>query len=287
MKKFVVFTVAAVVLLALSSPAVAQFGDVVYKIDGMDDVTVRNVEYRIVDGTSFTMDVYYPPDTDGTTPLPVVILTNGARDSRVKSVLGVGTREFDAYVSWAKLIAASGMNAVLYDSEQPDDLNVLVAYMQENAETLQIDAERIATLGFSSNCAAGLSYIMQTGRSHVKAAVFYYCAMITPDGQYHAEIDEFNENIPAPGERGFYLTTELEPISLLRFDLPVLVVRVGGEKNPSLDHFVSQSFEYGVPLTLINYNKGVHGFDTKQDTERTYEIIEFTLQFLKSNLEME
>jgi dienelactone hydrolase len=289
MKKLAVFAMAATLLLVVSSPAVAQFGEVVYKIDGMDDVTVRNVEFRVVDGTSFTMDVYYPPDMDSTSPLPVVILTNGARDSRVKSVLPVGTREFDIYVDWAQLIAASGMIAVLYDSEQPDDLIELVSYIQQNANALQIDGERIATLGFSSNCAVGLSYIMQTGREHVKAAAFYYCDMITPDGKFNAAIDEFNENMPGPGERGFYLTTELEPITLLRSDLPVLVVRTGehGGENPSIDHFVSQALVYAVPITLINYQEGMHGFDYQLDTTRSREIIAFTLQFLKSNLGVE
>ena len=52
MKKIAAFFVLLILLASLLS-AYAQLGSVVYEIDGMDEVTVQNVEYRTVDGTPF------------------------------------------------------------------------------------------------------------------------------------------------------------------------------------------------------------------------------------------
>ncbi len=289
MKKLAVFAIATVLGLAFSSPAIAQFGEVVYEIDGMDNVIVQNFVYRTVDGTALTMDVYYPPDMDSSLQLPAVILVNGFRDRFTQSAFGFSVRNTDINMSWGRLIAASGLIAVLYDSDQPDDLIELVSYIQQNAETLHIDGERIGTIAFSSSGTAALSYTMQPQRRYVKVAVFYYCDMITTDGKFDDLINGFNENFPNPGDRGIYLTSELERIRSLRSDLPVLIVRTGADhgENVTIDHFVGQALTRRVPLTLINYQEAMHGFDYRLDTERTYEIIEFTLQFLKSNLEVE
>ncbi len=286
MKKSTVFVV-LLIFMALFSSAHAQFGEVVYEVEGMDEVSVQNVEYRTVDGTPFTMDVYYPPGMESISPAPVVILVNGARDSRVQPFVGVQPKDFDTSVSWARLIAASGLISVLYESEQPDDLIELVAYILENAESLKIDPNRIGTMANSSNGTAAISYIMQPERTYIRAAVFYYCDMITPDGQYNNSLNDFYENFPRQGDRGFYLTTELEPIEKLRRDLPVLVVRTSRHngENPTIDHFVAEALERDAALTLINYNRGRHGFDYSQDNERSREIIEFTLEFLASNLD--
>ena len=74
----------------------------------MDQVTLANVEYK--DG--LTMDVYYPPDFDFTQNLPVVIFVNGFVDDEIRQEIGCKLKDAGIHISWAQLVAASGMVAM-------------------------------------------------------------------------------------------------------------------------------------------------------------------------------
>ena len=122
---------------------------------------------------------------------------------------------------------------------------------------------------------------MQDDRRYLKLAVFFYGHMLMPDNQYREEINR----LCAP--RGCY-AAELQDVRQLRKDLPLLIVRAGRDEvplvNESIDHFVSVATASDIPITFVDYQDGVHGFDFQQKNERSAEIIEQTLEFVRANL---
>ena len=57
-------------------------------------------------------DLYLPEKTEA--PAPVVVLVTGYPDSGFEERLGMKQMQIQAFKDWAKLLAASGMAAVIY-----------------------------------------------------------------------------------------------------------------------------------------------------------------------------
>ncbi|MGP0074235.1 MAG: helix-turn-helix domain-containing protein [Bryobacteraceae bacterium] len=89
---------------------------VVLQIPGMEAVTVeRDVPYAQANA-ALTMDIYRPPDSSVSTRLPAVVFVMGYSDLGSEIMLGCKLKEMEAYISWAKLVAASGMIGITYES---------------------------------------------------------------------------------------------------------------------------------------------------------------------------
>lgn len=69
---------------------------------------------------------------------------------------------------------------------------------------------------------------------------------------------------------------------------PILIARAGLDQIPtmddSIDHFVREALAKNVALTVANHPHGVHGFDNQTDDERSREIIQSAIAFMKSHL---
>src|SRR4051812_6068803 len=87
----------------------------VLSIPGMERTVCRNgIAYRSTDSGPLTMDTYYPADAPPGTGLPVVILVAGYSDTGYEKMLGRKFKDMAWSVSWAQLVAASGMVAISY-----------------------------------------------------------------------------------------------------------------------------------------------------------------------------
>src|SRR5215210_969808 len=83
---------------------------VVYRIPAMDAVNVRrDVEYRVTDAGSLTMDIYYPPGSKSESPTPAVVFVAGYPDPGFEAIVGCKFKEMGSYISWGRLMAASGL----------------------------------------------------------------------------------------------------------------------------------------------------------------------------------
>jgi len=51
-----------------------------------------------------------------------------------------------------------------------------------------------------------------------------------------------------------------------------------------MDRFVAKALAANLPLTLVNYAEGPHGFDLFADSDTSREIITSVLRFLRSTL---
>jgi dipeptidyl aminopeptidase/acylaminoacyl peptidase len=71
-------------------------------------------------------------------------------------------------------------------------------------------------------------------------------------------------------------------------DVPPLFLARAGRDHPALlegaDTFVRKAQERGVNLRVVDHPSGQHGFDTRDDDERSREIIRETLEFFVRHL---
>jgi hypothetical protein len=260
-----------------------------YNLPDMERVEVHNVVYRNIDDTTLTMDIYYPPVMEADERLAVVIFVVGYTDSAAQRIVGSHLKDWGPFTSWCRLTAAAELIAITHQTQQPDDIELLLEYIRENGASLNIDTDRIGIWSCSANSPTAISFAMQEDLKYLKFAVFYYSLMLTPDNQLREEIN----NLCAP--RGCY-AAELKDVKQLRKDLPLLIVRAGHDDvpyvNESIDHLVSLATEGDVPLTLVDYKEGIHGFDVKAfwpkaPHAKSGEIVRQTLEFMRSNLAIE
>lgn len=225
---------------------------IVYQIPAMDKVTVRQkVEFRRVNDTSLTMDIYYPPGVSKNLRLPVVIFNNGVGVAELP--------QWRVYKDWAKLIAANGMIAINYQSRRSSTLSdgeALIDYLLQHATEYKIDPDKIGLWTCSANARTGMRLAHKSRPENIKALVVYYGG---PDS-----------------------------LGRLRQDLPTLVVRAGLDAqflNINIESFVDQSFRQDARLEFVNYVNGIHAFDIYNNTDESKDIIKRTVDFLKNNLE--
>src|SRR5262245_2539163 len=84
---------------------------VVYRAPRTDAVRVqRDLQYRASETGSLSMDLYYPPDSEGAAQIPAVIIIPGFAGP----FKAVGWT-----ISWAELLAASGLVAITYSTVEP------------------------------------------------------------------------------------------------------------------------------------------------------------------------
>ena len=229
---------------ALDSPAVL-------KLAGMEQVQARRVFYKKSEADSLRFDLYAPLDLRAGEHRPVVIFANWKRTSMPEWML---------MTSWGKLVAASGLHAILYQSasDPTADLDELVTYVRRHGARLQIDGSRLALMTMSGNTVTALPFMTQAERDYIRCGVIYYGMIEKP---------------------------------LVRVDLPLLIVRAGLEGSAdlkrNLDEYIAQLLARNAPLTLINYPAGRHAFDLHDDNEQSRAIMKETLVFLARYLRAE
>lgn len=249
-----------------------------YALPGMDQVEVVNLTYAYLGEKPLTMDVYYPPGMESDAQLPVVVFGLGYRMSKE------ALRNSHQYTSWGKLVAAAGMAAITYDTEQPDqDLEILMAFIQDNASALRIDPTQMGMISCSANVPTVMSYLMQEHKEAVKFSIYYYGLSLTPDHKYAAEFGQSCD------ERGC-LVKELADVAYVDPELPLYIVKAGKDTipyiNEGMDHFIEYVQAEGAPVTVINFEEGRHGFDT-MTTDESSEILADTVRFMLESFGLE
>ena len=68
---------------------------------------------------------------------------------------------------------------------------------------------------------------------------------------------------------------------------PLLIARAGRDLpqlNEAIDYFVQQALKKNVMLDLLNHAIGQHGFDGRDDDDRTRDILRRTVEFIRFHL---
>ncbi|HEU4404995.1 MAG TPA: BTAD domain-containing putative transcriptional regulator [Polyangiaceae bacterium] len=191
------------------------------------------------------LDLYAPA---GPGPAPLVVVVDGAQGD---------LRGWPAYRDWARLLAASGMAAALYDGETAEDADRALAFVRDNAARLGVDPSRVCVWASSANARVGVRLPLREGWGELDCAVYYYGAM------------------EAYG---------------VRPDLPALVVRAGRDQrsiNDRVDEWTRAALAANAPLTLYNATSLRHGFDVYDDDDASRRLIRDTVSFLRRHLGLE
>jgi hypothetical protein len=125
--------------------------NVVYKITGMEVLRVRrDLTYRSTSGAGLLMDVYYPSVSPSKHP-PTMLLPMAYPDPTA------GVRSYAPLTSWARLMAASGMAAVVYGAEAPEeDVHAVLRQLRSDADALGLDIDRFGLFAASGNVSVRL-----------------------------------------------------------------------------------------------------------------------------------
>jgi len=255
---------------------------IVYEAEGMRDVAVRRgLAYRDTPDGALTMDVYYP--TKGAeAPPATVVFVNGYSDAGVRAMLGCALKEMASFVSWAQLIASSGLAAVVYETGRDPavDAQSIIAYLQTHAGPLGVDVRRLGLWACSGHGPNALSVLMhEASRNIVSCAVFCYCFMFDVDGRglVAAASQKFGFANPVSGT-----------VDDLPRGTPLFVARAGLDDlaglNETIDRFVARGLQLNLPLTVVNHPTGPHAFDILHDSDGSRQVIQHIVKFLQLRL---
>lgn len=256
---------------------------VAYEVAGMNEVIVKkDIPYLKSSDSALKMDVYYPPDFDFRMKIPAIVFVFGYTNEGQLKTAKHQLRTWSPYTSWCRVVAASGMAAIVYETIEPEnDLKSLIKYIISNTDKLSIDVDKIGAYSCSANTPTEMAYILNDPDCTFKCVVVYYGVFLTKGFKHISTIDTLSQNM------GFVTPRLSEPASWNK-KVPILIVHAGKDfvphTNESLTSFVSEAVVQNVPVTLIIHSEGVHAFDINTDNESTRQIIRNTLEFWKFHL---
>jgi hypothetical protein len=268
-----------VAMTAMTPQEIAKKG-LVYDMPEAGNVEVRcDLEFTGADGSILSMDMYLPPGERGAPP--VVVLVSGYKDEGAQKIFGCGFKGMQSNVSWARLIAASGMAAVMYTNREPaGDFLAMLSHVHRSASILGVDGGRLGLWASSGHVPVALSALMRGATVRVTCAALLYGFTLDLDGGSGVANNA--------RQFGFVTPCAGKSVDDVAKDVPIFLARAGRDHFPGLneamDRFVAKSLAANVPLTLVNHARGPHGFDLFDDSETSREIVRGALGFLRREL---
>lgn len=257
---------------------------VVYRVPDMDKVVVKSdLKYTTTNDPNLLMDVYIPPKMAKAERRPAVVFIHGGAGAQFKP------KDWGIYKSWGRLIAASGMVAVTFThrlgypkpllAEAASDVTAAINYVRVNADSLNIDKERLCLAAFSAGGPL-LSLGMRDRPEYVRCLVAFYAFLDIQQSESH-RTNESSE-----------MVKRFSPITYLANDAgklaPLFIARAGLDEipsmNDSIDRFISEALSKNASIMVGNHPQGVHGFDNQNDDDRSREIIRNAIDFMKLHL---
>ncbi len=238
---------------------------IVLEVPGADAVVIRrDVPYALIDGERLTMDIYRSAGPGNDQLMPAVLFVIGYPDEGMRKVVGCNAKDMASYVSWAQLMAVSGLAAITYTTRRPaTDVHEVLRCVRAHAE-FGIDGERIGVWACSGSVPTALSVLM-TPEARVKCAALCYGYMMDFDGS--TSVAE------AAGAFRFASPCTGRAFEDLPVDVPLFVARAGKDEMPHLnvtiDRFVAKALATNLTLTLQNHRTGPHAFDIVDDSDES------------------
>ena len=250
----------------------------------LQDVTVQTVKYSGQASNALSMDIYYPPGPSASrAPQPVVILVTGHVDAAIEATLGCKLKDTEQYRSWARLLAVSGMVAITYENQIPvDDIVAVVNHVQNNADALGVDLQRLGVWSCSANVPNALA-LMISRQASISCAGFLYGFMLDPVGKTFVA--------DAAAHSGFAAPNGDKSIADVPAETAMHIVRAGADQvpgiNATIDDFCARALQRNLPLTLVNHAQAPHAFDLLDNTDLTRMVIQDMLNFFTFHLQVE
>ncbi|MBN1241003.1 MAG: hypothetical protein JXB36_21065 [Gammaproteobacteria bacterium] len=255
---------------------------VVLSVPGSESVILRrDIVYLRSDAGEQTLDIRYPPVSERHRQIPAVLFVAGYPDAQLEAQIGKKPKETAPLVSWAELIAASGLAAVTYTNCDPaSDARAVLEHVLRNDPVLGIDPDRLGLFACSGNVPNALAMLMGPHGERLKCAVLCYGFMLDEEG---------DETVAAAARTwGFVNPCAGNSVDALPAGVPLFVARAGQDGipgiNASIDRFAALALAANKPVTLMNVADAPHGFDLFHDEESSREAIRCMLTFMRFHL---
>lgn len=248
-----------------------------------DAYQVEGGTYRVEDGPTYRYDAYLPEPMPELPPPTVVLVHGDGPPAFLREA-----RSWGQYRSWGALIAASGMAAITFDHGSTEDrtrigpvvgeIDALIATIERDAQRWGIDGRRLCVW----SCSAGVpfGFVAAIDRPSVRCQVAFY-------GPLDLRTDDTRTDPMASAVD----LAEYSPITHLerrRGAIPPLFIAKAGLDRPgingSIDAFVARAGELASPVRLMEHPEGRHAFDVLDDDDRSREIIEASVGFMRTHL---
>lgn len=247
-------------------------------VPGMEAVAVKRIPFSTGASSQLNLDAYYPPEI----PLggaPVVIFVGGYPGPAFTKLMGCAFKDMGAYVSWAQLLACSGIIGINYENEDPvKDAEAVVKFIQSNANDLGIDVHRVAIWSCSGNVPTALSLLTNRDLG-LSCAVLLYGYTLDLAG--HTSVNDMSTQF------GFANPMRGKDITDIH-KIPTLLVRAGLDELPGLNESMGRFVQYALtnnqPLSVINHPEGAHAFDLIEHTDSSRAVIRSVVDYLCTNL---
>lgn len=229
-------------------------------VAGMEAVEVHShLEYPTRDGGAQRWDLY--GGAPGSAKEAVLLVHGGP----IPGDLETTPADWGIFQSLARMLAASGLATVVFNhrffsleaaSTAMNDIEDLLSHLR---------AERVCLWVFSGGGAL-LGRILRDTPASVRCVVAYYAPLHAKTSEFSAAdaIEENNGRMPA-----------------------LLVARAGLDMpklNKTIDRFIAVALRKNATIDVMNHPTGQHGFDCRDDNERTREILRRTVEFVRAHL---
>jgi dienelactone hydrolase len=257
---------------------------IVYTIPGMDQVQVRkDLTYKRTPNRDLTADVYMPPNLSGGDGRPGVVFIHGGY---LPPNLRTQPKDWGVFISYGQALAASGLIGITFNhryygpaylATAQSDIAHLLSYIRDRADQFALDRDNISLWAFSGGGPL-VSWVIRDTPSFVRCLVLYYAILEmqpnsqdTPAAIRDAKLDEFSP------------VSQLQ--TLEKETLPIFIARAGLDRralNETIDRFIQTALSRNVTLDFANHAGGRHGFDILDDEHRSREIIQRTIDFIRT-----
>jgi hypothetical protein len=223
---------------------------------GVDRVSVEKHTYG-----ELPFDLYRP---EGEGKRAAVVFVFGIPDPGAVAFFGAPFKDWQSYVDWARLVAASGMIAVLYQNREPADVSALFAHLRAHEDELGLNG-RYLVFAASGHGPQGLWTI---AHEQVGGAVLLY---------------PYTLDVAAEAAAMHFAAPPVTVDELPR--VPILVVKAGRDATPNLnaklDAFIAAVRASDRPVSLVEHAEGPHAFDIVDDSPRSREVVDEILAYLQ------
>ena len=321
MRRFRMHLVLATILVITPMPGAARAQNrdpaktpVVYSVPGMTQAVVRSgVVFDKTSATPLALDAYLPRGPRKGERRPAIVFISGAE--RVRHWRWFITWGQLAAAHGLVGIVPDKRYPRGFDGTRAgsEDTEKLLAFLQTQGDTLGIDPQRICLWTFSAGgrlTAVGLQPAKTSGpdaSSGTRQAWMpalpgsggmSQAGMPAPPGSvrclvsFYGVLDMSSEVSSASSEaEREMLLKRYSPVQALESLVasggkspPVFIARAGRDSafiNNGIDRFAEAALRLNVPITVINYADGDHGFDGVNDTPQSRSIIMAALRFVQ------
>ena len=242
----------------------------------------RDRTYRTDAHGDLLLDAYLPATGNG--PWPAVLLINGDAEEPVIA----RAKDWGVYRSYGEHLAARGLVGVPFNhrstrtvgrAEVAAEVTAALDHIRANANDLEIDTARIGVWAFSAAGSFALAGLLRTRPAYLKAIVGFYTVW---------DLSAFQKLDPGLTNADIQEWSATEALGTTIADLPPILVAIAGRDNPPFisgaESFVKRAADLGADIRVHRHPEGQHGFDVRDDDERSREIIREALDFFASTL---